>query len=167
LRSFTARRFGWEREWIGCLDSTALGRSWSIVNIACSLLKNGSCTDYFLNFGSSESISNANDEEPVSGRLDPDGCPKTSVHQLFFQLRMLRSAIVLTCSRGARHSVSSAPFVQLLFNNRETALRGGVRGLCSTMTGPKYLTGDKAGIDEFIDQYDVICPLRSPKKEHG
>jgi hypothetical protein len=25
------------------------------------------------------------------------------------------------------------------------------------MAGPKYLTGDKAGIDAFVDQFDVSC----------
>ena len=43
----------------------------------------------------------------------------------------------------------------------------GSREFYLTMTGPKYLTGDKAGIDEFIDQFDVISPLLSPKKEYS
>jgi hypothetical protein len=35
------------------------------------------------------------------------------------------------------------------------------------MTGPKYLTGDKASIDEFIDQFDVLYPLASIRKLFG
>jgi hypothetical protein len=29
--------------------------------------------------------------------------------------------------------------------------------LTSKMAQPKYLTGDKAGIDAFVDQFDVSC----------
>lgn len=27
------------------------------------------------------------------------------------------------------------------------------------MTEPKYLTGDKASIDEFLDRFDVLLPF--------
>jgi hypothetical protein len=35
------------------------------------------------------------------------------------------------------------------------------------MVAPKYLTGDKASIDEFIDQFDVSRPLKLAKKQQS
>ena len=32
------------------------------------------------------------------------------------------------------------------------------------MVAPKYLTGDKASIDKFIDQFDVSCSFKLRKE---
>lgn len=34
----------------------------------------------------------------------------------------------------------------------------------TTIMAPKFLTGDKAGIEEFLNRFDV-CPDASPKDE--
>jgi hypothetical protein len=41
----------------------------------------------------------------------------------------------------------------------------GRRAFTATMSGPKYLTGDKAGIDEFVDKFDVRVFTRAISTE--
>jgi hypothetical protein len=35
------------------------------------------------------------------------------------------------------------------------------RAFTTTMSGPKYLTGDKAGIEDFVDKFDVCVFIRA------
>ena len=86
---------------------------------------------------------------PISGRIDPDGDLRTSPFNYFLS-HMLRSAFVLTCCRGATRSLRS---VSVLPRKVSIVRRESI----STMVAPKYLTGDKASIDKFIDQFDVSC----------
>ena len=88
-------------------------------------------------------------QKPISGRIDPDGDERTSLHQLFL-LHMLRSAFVLT----RRRRKSRYPSFTSVLPRKASIVR---RESISTMVAPKYLTGDKASIDKFIDQFDVSC----------
>ena len=124
--------------------------------IAYSLPGENSCTDYRFSF----ICSNPSPlyQKPISGRNVPYRQPRNVTPLTFLQLHMLRSAIGLTC----RRRTSRFPFSTSVLPLKATVVR---REGISTMVAPKYLTGDKASIDKFIDQFDVSCPFQALEKK--
>lgn len=76
--------------------------------------------------------------------------PETSL-LVDIQPLMFRSTITRLCNRGVYppnlFSLKLQPLTYFAITN--------ARSSSTTMPNPKYLTGDKASIDEFLDKFDV------------